>query len=195
MSDAMALRGSSRQPAHLMTRRTALGAALVFASACCFTGGRAYAAVAPAQPQARAIDALLVDDSIEMPPAIAALVEASRRTCPVVGIRLDAAAQPPLNRLLGKSEGIVGISSGATLFCLERIAWDHGFRLTGRCERRTGGPSDDAWRQDVAAFLGGRRPDSSLLARAYRPSLADGTLHAWTMHKASSSRLPQDRDA
>ena len=54
---------------------------------------------------------------------------------PVVEVRLDAAGQAGLMRVLDKSHGIVGISSGATLFCLERIAWDHGFRLTGRSQR------------------------------------------------------------
>jgi hypothetical protein len=133
------------------------------------------------------IDALLIDETIELPGPMAAFIGASRRTLPVVGVRLDAAAHAGLKRVLNGSHAIVGVSSGATLFCLERIGWDHGFRLTGRSERSTSAPGCDALRRDVAALLGGaaRLPATILspAARAYRPSRVDGTLHAWVMHK------------
>jgi hypothetical protein len=127
---------------------------------------------------------------------MAAFIKATRRTLPVVEIQLDAAAQPGLRRLLDTSHAIVGLSSGATLFCLERIAWDHGFRLTGRSQRCAIDPGDDASRQDVAAFLSGAHPPAtspSLLGRAYRPSRADGMLHAWVMQKTASPQLRQGR--
>jgi hypothetical protein len=122
-----------------------------------------------------------------MPRQVAAFIQASRRTLPVVGIQLDAAAHAGLLRVLDQSRAMVGISSGATLFCLERIAWDHGFRLTGRSERRASDPGDDTWRQDVASYLSGAHPPTagpSPFARTYRPSRVDGTLHAWVMRKS-----------
>jgi hypothetical protein len=94
------------------------------------------------------------------------------------------------------SFAIVGISSGATLFCLERIGWDHGFRLTGRSRRCAGDPGGDACREDVAAFLSGVHPpaaSTSLLARAYQPSRADGMLHTWIMQKSASPQFRQGR--
>jgi len=86
------------------------------------------------------------------------------------------------------SHAIAGISSGAALFCLERIAWDHGFRLTGRIQRFANGLDGDTPWQDVAAFLRVVLPlaaGSSALARDYRPSRSDGIVHAWVMEKSS----------
>lgn len=123
-----------------------------------------------------------------MPRQMAAFIKASSRTLPVVGIQLDAAAHAGLMRVLDKSQAIVGISSGATLFCVERIAWDHGFRLTERSQQCADDLTDDAFRRDVAAFLSRSHAPAaspSPLARAYRPSRADGTLHAWVMQKSA----------
>jgi hypothetical protein len=119
---------------------------------------------------------------------MAAFVEANGQVLPVVEIQLDAPGQLGLMRVLDKSRIIVGVSSGATLFCLERIAWDHGFRLTARSER-AGESGDDACLQDVAGYLAGAQPvaaSSTPLVRAYRPSRADGMLHAWVMQKSSA---------
>ena len=181
----------------MVTRRTVLGAGVAFASVAFTAGFGTQGPTARPRREARSIDALLVDESIEMPRQMAALIKDSRRALLVVGIQLDAAAQAGLRRVLDKSRGIVGISCGATLFCLERIAWDHGFRLTGRSQGCTSDPGDDACRQDVAAYLSGAHPPAaspSLLARAYRPSRADGLLHAWVMQKSADSQLRQGRD-
>jgi hypothetical protein len=145
--------------------------------------------------ETQSIDALLIDETIDLPSHLAAFVKARHWTLPVVGIQLDAASHAGLVRLLTASHTIVGISSGATLFCLERIGWDHGFRLTGRSERRAHGPRDDAWRQDVAAYLSGTHPPAAsplAVARTYRASRADGILHTWVMQKAV--RPPPCRD-
>ena len=172
----------------MLTRRTAIGAGLAFAAVACFAAAGEYAPATRHRRDARSMDALLIDQRIEMSRAMAAFIEANRRAVPVVGIELDAHGQVELMRVLDKSKAIVGVSSGATLFCLERIAWDHGFRLTARSERCAGKPGDDACRQDVAAYLAGVQPlaaKSTPLARAYRPSRADGMLHAWVMQKSS----------
>jgi hypothetical protein len=179
----------------MMTRRTVLGAGLALASACTVAFGECGPSARPHR-KARSVDALLIDESIEMPRPLAAFVKASGRTLPVVGIRLDAAAHAGLRHVLDTSHAIVGISLGATLFCLERIAWDHGFRLAGRSQRCASDPGEDACRQDVAAYLSGTHPLAaipSLSTRAYRPSRADGLLHTWAMQKSASPRLRQDR--
>jgi hypothetical protein len=171
----------------MVTRRTAIGAGLAFASVACAAGFGAYGQTAPRRREARSIDALLIDEGIQMPRQMVAFIKAGRRAIPVVGIQLDAAGQAGIMRVLNESQAIAGISSGATLFCLERIAWDHGFRLTERIQRFANDLGDDADPRDVAAFLSGAHPSaasSSPLARDYRPSRADGVLHAWTMQKS-----------
>ena len=171
----------------MVTRRTAIGAGLAIAAVACSAAVGAYAPATRHRRDARSIDALLIDENIELSRSMVAFIEANRRALPVVGIELDAPGQVGLMRVLDRSQAIVGVSSGATLFCLERIAWDHGFRLTARSERCAGGPGDDECLQDVAAYLAEAQPlavSSTPFARAYRPSRADGMLHAWLMQKS-----------
>jgi len=121
-----------------------------------------------------------------MPRAVAAFADASRRTLPVVGIGFDATAQAALTRLLRENPVIAGISCGATLFCLERMAWDQGLRLAGRNQMRSSALGD-ASPNHVAAFLAGANPSGAVaakLVREYRPSRADGTLHAWILRRS-----------
>ena len=180
----------------MLTRRTVVGAGLVFASVACSAGFGACGPTSRRHREARSIDALLIDQGLEMPRQMAAFINATRHRLPVLEIQLDAAAQPGLRRVLDTSHAIVGLSSGATLFCLERIAWDHGFRLTARTQRCAGDPGDDACRQDMAAFLSGAHPPAAspaLLARAYRPSRADAMLHAWVMQKSARPQFRQGR--
>jgi hypothetical protein len=135
---------------------------------------------------ARSMDALLIDESIEISHTMAAFIDSNRRALPVMGIRLDAPGQVALMRILDNCHAIIGVSSGATLFCMERIAWDHGFRLMARSERSAGDAGDDAYQQEVASYLSEARPlaaSSAPLLRAYRPSRADGILHSWVMQK------------
>ena len=169
----------------MMTRRTVLGAGLALTAVACST---AFGAPDPTarRRDARAVDALLVDETIVLPGQLAGFIEASRHRVAVVGIRLDAASHAGLQSLLGASQAVAGISCGATLFCLERIAWDNGLRLAGRSERSACAPGCDALRADVEALLyGSGLPADSLspAARSYRPSRIDGTLHAWVMHR------------
>jgi hypothetical protein len=169
---------------------------VAFTAVACTNGFGAYDPSARRRRVARAIDALLIDETIEMPRQMSTLIKAGRRTLPVVGIQLDAASHAGLMRVLNKSQAIVGISSGATLFCLERIAWDHGFRLTERSQRCASDPGDDTCWRDVAALLSGAHPlaaSPSPLVRAYRPSRVDGTLHAWAMHKQAGSQFNPGR--
>jgi hypothetical protein len=180
----------------MMTRRTVLGAGMAFTAAACSTAFGADDPTARRRREARAIDALLIDETIEMPRRMSTFITAGRWTMPVVGIQLDAASHAGLMGVLNKSQAIVGISSGATLFCLERIAWDHGFRLTERSQRCAGDPGEDTSWRDVAALLSGANPlvaSPSPGVRAYRPSRADGTLHVWAMLKHAGPRLEHGR--
>ena len=174
---------------NMVSRRIVLGAGVAFSSLACTAGIGAYAPTSRRR-DAPAIDALLVDETIALPRDIAVLIMASRWNFPIVGIQLDAATPARLMCVLQESRTVAGISSGATLFCLERIAWDHGFRLLARSERR-GDPSQYA--QDVTEFLRGTPADasSSALARTYRPSRADATLHTWVMQKKPRPKLRQ----
>jgi hypothetical protein len=180
----------------MMTRRTVLGAGLAVTAVACTTAFGAHDSTARRRREARAIDALLIDETIEMPRQMSTFIKASRRTLPVVGIQLDAASHAGLMGVLNKSQAIVGISSGATLFCLERIAWDHGFRLTERSQRCASDPDEDTCWRDVAALLSGAHPlaaSPSAVVRAYRPSRVDGTLHVWAMQKYAGPQLDHGR--
>jgi hypothetical protein len=175
----------------MITRRTVLGAGLTFTATVCAVGFGAFDPTTLRRREARAVDALLIDETIKMPNQMSTFIEAGRRTLPVVGIRLDAASHAGLMRVLNESQAIVGISSGATLFCLERMARDHGLRLTERIQRCASDPGDDACWPDMAALLSEADPRAaghSPAVRDYRPSRTDGTLHVWAMQKHGGSQ-------
>lgn len=180
----------------MLTRRTVLGAGAALTAVACTASFAAYGASARYRRDARSIDALLVDETVEMPRRMAEIVNATSRTLPVVRVRLDAAAHAGMMRVLDTSHTLIGLSSGATLFCLERLGWDHGFRLTERSQWCASDLDDDACRLDVAAFF--RRTHSpaasaALRVHAYRPSRADGALHAWVMQRSARPQVRRDR--
>jgi len=179
----------------MLTRRTVFHTGLAFAALACTTELDARIPAAPGRRNA-SIDAVLVDETIAMSSSLAAIIADHGRALPIVGVRLDAASHGNLMRVLDRSQAIVGISSGATLFCLERIAWDHGFRLTKRRQHLAVNPLDDACCRDVAALLTGPHARAAMVSagvRAYRPSRSDGALHAWVMQKPASPPLSQSR--
>ena len=179
----------------MMTRRTAIGAGLALAAAAC-TAGFASFETRARRGQTSPIDALLIDETIEMPRQITAFIKACGQRWPLVGIQLDATAHAGLMQVLNKSSAIVGISSGATLFCLERLGWDHGLRLRARSHWCAADLNGAACQQEVAAWLNGApysAASPSPLARSYRPSRADGMLHAWVMQKSPSRQFSQTR--
>ena len=177
-----------------VTRRAALGAGLAFASVTGTNSAAAWGKAAESLPSPQRIDAMLVDSGITMPSPIQSFVAARRQTMRVIDIQLDAAMHAELKRIFAESRLIVGISSGATLFCVERIAWDHGFRLTRRHERPACDLKSDACIQDVLEYLNGAHPTAMRSAtHGYRPSRADALLHAWTMQKSARSPFSQDR--
>lgn len=176
----------------MITRRTVLGVGLAGAATAYGTGFKANAATPSVR--ARPIDALLVDKNVEMPRQIAAYIGARSQILPVFAIALDAAGYSGLMQLFNKSQAIAGISSGATLFCLERLAWNHGYRLTGRSQQCLSALNGQLCQKDVAAFLTTAHspalPHSRGLS-SFRPSQADDTLHIWVMQKRASGYRSQ----
>jgi len=166
------------------------------AAVACTAAFVAHDPSAPGRSEATSIDALFVDETIVMPGPLAAFIKGERRTVPVLGLRLDAAAHAGLLRVLGQSQTIAGVSCGAALFCLERLGWDHGFRLTGRSQRCVGDLGGDVCQQDVADFFDESHDSAAsaaLPARAYRPSRTDGMLYAWVMQKSAGRQFSQTR--
>jgi hypothetical protein len=180
----------------MMTRRTVLGAGAALTAVACAAGFPAYGGTVRHRREPRSIDALLVDETVAMPRHVAEFIRASGRTMPVVGIQLDAAGHVRLMRVLDTSRIVIGLSSGATLFCLERLGWDRGYRLTERNQWCAGEPDDAAALFEIAAFPGGTPssgPSAALLVHDYRPSRADRALHAWVMRKSARPLARQDR--
>ena len=161
----------------LMTRRSAIGTGLAAISIAA-TSGAAHAGTA------RPFDVLFVDAGIALPAQLTAFVSEQRKSVPVIDIRLDAAGYAGIKSVLDRNGVALGFSTGATLFCLERIAWDHGFRLTGHSRHDLGqGRDDPSARRELAAFLGGALPP----VRGSQPSGSDGGVHLWRLERGSGS--------
>ncbi len=163
----------------MITRRVMLGSALVAAAAV----GPAWAALARSGLPPRTINALLIDRTIPLPRTLAALIETDRQGMPVVDLTLDAGAHSALQQTLRASGAVVGISCGATLFCVERMAWDYGHRLTARTQRSSAASGD--WDGDLAAIAGGGTVSQP---PAYAPSRSDGLIHVWMIERKRSAR-------
>jgi len=180
--------------AHHVTRRTALGAGVAAISLASGVSVSAYGQTMVSGRNPHAIDAMLIDGGVAMPALVSKVIQARGRAIPIIDIYLDGAGHGPLQRVLSQSQTLVGVSTGATLFCLERIAWDHGFRLTARNEQSACALDGNTCHQTVVEFLNGAHGTAtSPSPRAYRGSRADGTLHAWTMRKSARSYVSQDR--
>ena len=89
---------------------------------------------------------------------------------------------------------VIGISSGATLFCVERIAWDSGLRIARRSQHGCDQASDLAGIRELAAALDGACPalPGHLAALAtLQPAHGDNTLHIWTLRGGPGSSAKQ----
>jgi hypothetical protein len=180
----------------VITRRTALGAGLAVVTMAYGSGSRAFANTARRSFGAHTSDILLLDSSIEPPEPLANFIKGRHSNATVFPLHLDAASHSGLMRVLKDNDRIIGVSSGATLFCLERLAWDHGYRMTGRTQACASALGGKSCQQDIAAFIGGAHSPSAAMSpfvQSYRPSRADGVLHAWSMQKSVSARMRQAR--
>jgi hypothetical protein len=180
----------------MITRRTVLGTGIALASAAVSVGFAAAPALARGGQFGPKFDAILIDQQAVLPREISAALLADHPRLPVVAVHLDAASHADLMRVFAGSKAIVGVSTGATLFCLERMAWDHGYRLTERMQHCGGDFGAAQCQQDLAAFLNGAQLWASKLGhplQGYRPSRADDMLHIWAMRKSDAALLRQAR--
>ncbi len=172
----------------LMTRRTALQAALALATAAVRpTAALSDEALQPGSIHRHAVslDGLFIDETIQLSGTLLDWLYAARHTLPVVGVRLDARSHESLQQALSSGRTFLGCSTGATLFCLERMAWEHRLRLTDRRTLPIAQLNLQTLRQTVATVVD-ERPShvaSPVTAvRTYRPSRTDGLLHIWLMN-------------
>lgn len=174
----------------MITRRATLGLALT-ASALSAAGIGTAKSLLSNRTQLGAIDALLVDSEVAIQLPLTDLLSFVRHRYPAVALGLDPAGLQKLNHLFGSSQTIIGLSSGAALFCVEQMAADYGFRLTARGQQGTAEP---ALLPEVADLVRGFVPAASGViscVRNYRASRSDNQLHAWVLQKSAPSlRLP-----
>lgn len=184
----------------MITRREVLGAGLAIASVAGAIGlysGAKVSAIGNRTGLAK-VGALLLDERLGISTALVEFLHSRRPELPFLTIRLDSLTSIELKPMLSSAQMIAGISSGATLFCLERIAWDYGYRITRRSEHEfvatvASSLENDATVRVLADAIIGDRPEAFAAAiapagHAYRPSMTDGTLHAWIMQTAVTSK-------
>lgn len=186
--------------AHMVTRREVLGAALALATFSGAIGLNSIRRMGAVKDQSGlpTLDAIMLDEGLGVSTALVDLLHNRQPEPPLLTIRLDSFASIELKHIFNSAQVIAGISSGATLFCLERIAWDYGYRITRRSEHQFNARTPNALENDATVLaladkIMSNRPESFAAAlapasRAYRPSSVDDTLHAWIMQTAVTSK-------
>jgi len=184
----------------MVTRREVLGVGLAFASVSGAIGLYSATKARPVKDQTGLpkVGAMLVDEHLGIAALLVYFFQNRKPDLPFLTLRLDSFASTELKPIFNSVQVIAGISSGATLFCLERIAWDHGYRMTRRSEHEftataATASANDATILALADAIVSNRPESFAAAiapasRAYRPSMTDDTLHAWIMQRAVTSK-------
>lgn len=177
----------------MVTRREVLGAGLALTAISGAIGSGSVRAVEERSGLPK-VATLVLDESLGVSTALVDFLHNRKPDLSLLTIRLDSFASSELKPLFNSARVIAGISSGATLFCLERIAWDYGYRVTRRSEHKFKAQTVGARKNDeaflaIAHAIISNRPDSFAAAitptdRAYRPSMTDDTLHAWIMQRA-----------
>jgi hypothetical protein len=184
----------------MVTRREVLGAGVALASVSGAIGLGSANRVSAVTDQAGLpkVGAMVLDESLSVSSSVADVLHRRQHGLCLLTIGLDASRSIELKQLFNKSQIIAGLSSGATLFCLERIAWDYGYRVTRRSEYEFNANAADALANDATVLALADKLFSSQPAffaaalapsnRTYRPSMADDTLHAWIMQPAVTSK-------
>ncbi|NMN04590.1 MULTISPECIES: hypothetical protein [unclassified Novosphingobium] len=163
------------------TRRAMLGGALALA------GGAGLGAGAQARVAWRPIDAVVIDGRAPLPRELSGRLAAAPAS--VLQFTPDVTGYAAMARMFADSQAVSGVTSGATLFCLEQIAADHGFRLTGHACHAA---DDPACSRALGTALGAIAPAAPAMqaGRAtYNRSCEAGRLHVWTMHKRAGAPL------
>jgi len=184
----------------MITRREVLGVGLALTSISCAIGLNLACGVTAVKDHTGLpkLGAMVLDESLSVSPTLIDVLHHRKHDLSLLTIGLDAFRSIELKHLFNSGQMIAGLSSGATLFCLERIAWDHGYRMTRRSEHEfvataASSPDSDATVSVLAEAIIRDRPESFAAAiatggHAYRPSMTDDTLHAWIMQTAVTSK-------
>jgi hypothetical protein len=186
--------------ARAVTRREVLRAGLALASISGAIGlDAAFAATAGKdQLGLPKPGAIVLDEDLEMSAALVRFLQSRKPDLPLLALRLDSTTSTQLKPIFNSAPVIAGLSSGATLFCLERIAWDHGYRISRRSEHLLDSVTANAADNDatVARLADAIIDDEPALfataidpaGRAYRPSMTDRTLHSWILQMTATPR-------
>ena len=136
------------------------------------------------------ISALLTDYEVDESSRCAQDLRTQLQGITILPATLDAKFYGELNMLFRSHRSIGGITTGAALFCLERIAWDHGLRLAWRRSFTLAATGHDALPFPMLArsFTGDSRaltPSNPI--RGYRNSRSDRLIHAWILNPKPAS--------
>jgi hypothetical protein len=184
----------------MVTRREVLGAGLAFASVSAAIGLNSAGSVRAVKDQTGlpVVGAMVLDGRLGISAMLADLLHNRKPDLPFLTIGLDSFTSIELKPIFNSALMIAGISSGATLFCLERIAWDYRYRITRRSEHEFKATAANATDNDatvvaLADAIISNKPETFAAAiapasRAYRPSMTDDTLHAWIMQTTVTSK-------
>jgi len=184
----------------MITRREVLGAgvALTAVSGVIGLNFASTASEVSDQNDLMKVRALILDEGISVSTKLVASLRTRTPNLELLTSGLDSFTSIELKRIFNSGVTIAGISSGATLFCLERIAWDYGYRITRRSEHEFNVGIVDAHGMDsmilaLANSIMSNKPEflaaaSATSNRAYRPSRSDDTLHAWIVQTAVTSK-------
>jgi hypothetical protein len=184
----------------MVTRREVLGAGLAFASISGAIGLNSTYRVSAVKDQVvlPKVGTLVLDEGLGVSTSLVDVLHHRTPDLSFLTLGLDAVTSIELKHLFNSAQVIAGISSGATLFCLERIAWDYGYRVTRRSEHVFNANAANVLENDATVLaladkIIDNKPESFAAAiaptnRAYRPSRSDDTLHAWIMQTAVTSK-------
>ena len=174
----------------MITRREILTAGAIFGSllptttAAFFDDANLAATSSEHTTPSPPISAFLMDDEVEASARFAKVLRVKLQGVTVLPATLDSKFYSELNVLLSSHRLIGGITTGAALFCLERIAWNRGLRLVWRRNflHEATGHSTIPFAVLTRSFSG----DSQALTpsnpiRSYRPSRSDQLVHAWIL--------------
>lgn len=170
----------------MATRRDVLGSGLATAAVlgCAGISAAGVAPIGRRVPSQGEVRALMVGEGIVLPDDLRVDPTAARRQIPIIPVGLAHSGYYELKRVLDRYGAVAGLSSGGSLFCIERIAWGHGMRLTRLHSYQASAEDRARHARAVSRLLSPAEPASRV--PSYRPSQTDGLVHAWIMENSGS---------
>jgi hypothetical protein len=174
----------------MVTRREILTAGAIFGSllpittVAFFDDANSQATSSQHTISSAPISAFLMDDEVEESARFAKALRTKLQRIIVLPATLDSKFYSELNVLFSSRHLIGGITTGAALFCLERIAWNRGLRLVWRrnFSREATGQGTIPFAMLARSLSGDSRaltPSNPI--RSYRPSRSEQLVHAWIL--------------